>query len=314
MTNKKLVSNFMLTLTAIIWGTAFVAQSIAHDHIETFTFNAARNIIGGLVLIPYILIANRFKNNNSLDSDTVKNKDKLEMPNKLELNKTLIIGGILCGLALFGGSTFQQFGLKYTSAGKSGFITALYIIFVPAFGIFLKKKVPFKVWMCVIIATIGFYLISINEGFTINKGDLLTLICSFFFTIHILVIDYYSPKVDGIKMSCIQFFVTGFISLIFSLIFENPQISSLLAAWKPILYVGVFSCGIAYTLQIVAQKNTEPVMASLILSMESVFAVIAGWLILKQSLSFKEAIGCLLVFVAIIITQLPSKNVKMGSL
>lgn len=313
MTNKKLISNFMLVLTAIIWGTAFVAQSIAHDHIETFIFNAARNIVGGLVLIPYILIANKLKNNNSLDSD-LENKKKLNFFEKLQINKTLIIGGILCGLALFGGSTFQQFGIKYTSAGKSGFITALYIVFVPAFGIFLKKKVPFKIWVCVLIAVIGFYLISINEGFVINKGDLLTLICSFFFTIHILVIDYYSPKVDGIKMSCIQFFFAGFISLILSLIFENPQMSSLLAAWKPILYVGVFSCGIAYTLQIVGQKNTEPVMASLILSMESVFAVIAGWLILKQSLSLKEAIGCLLVFTAIIITQMPSKNVKMGSI
>ncbi len=311
MTNKKLISNFMLILTAIIWGTAFVAQSIAHDHIGTFTFNAARNTIGGLVLIPYILLSDKFKRNNSLDNGS-ENKEKLKLSDRLRINKTLIIGGILCGLALFGGSTFQQLGLKYTSAGKSGFITALYIILVPAFGIFLKKKVPFKVWICIIAATAGFYLISINEGFTINKGDLLTLVCSFFFTLHILVIDYYSPKVDGAKMSCIQFFVTGFISLIFSLIFEEPNISSLLAAWQPIIYVGVFSCGIAYTLQIIGQKNTEPAMASLILSLESVFAVIAGWVVLKQSLSFKETIGCLIVFAAIIITQLPSKKVKMG--
>lgn len=313
MTNKKLISNFMLILTAIIWGTAFVAQSIAHDHIGTFSFNAARNIVGALVLIPYIIIANILKRNNSTEID-FENKGKLKISDRFKINKTLIIGGILCGLALFGGSTFQQFGIKYTSAGKSGFITALYIIFVPAFGIFLKKKVPLKIWICVLIALVGFYLISIKEGFVINKGDLLTLICSFFFTIHILVIDYYSPKVDGVIMSCIQFLVTGLISLIFSLIFENPQMSSLLAAWKPILYVGIFSCGIAYTLQIVGQKNTEPVTASLILSMESVFAVIAGWLILNQGLLLKEAVGCLLVFAAIIITQLPSKNVKTGSL
>jgi drug/metabolite transporter (DMT)-like permease len=313
MTNKKLISNFMLILTAIIWGTAFVAQSIAHDHIGTFTFNAARNIVGALVLIPYIIIANILKRNNSTESD-LENKEKLNFYDRFKLNKNLIIGGILCGLALFGGSTFQQFGIKYTSAGKSGFITALYIIFVPAFGIFLKKKVPFKIWLCILIALVGFYLISIKDGFVINKGDLLTLICSFFFALHILVIDYYSPKVDGVIMSCIQFFVTGLISLMLSFIFESPQMSSLLAAWKPILYVGVFSCGIAYTLQIVGQKNTEPVTASLILSMESVFAVIAGWLILKQGLLVKEAIGCLLVFTAIIITQLPGKNVKMGLL
>lgn len=302
MKNKRLISNFMLLLTAIIWGSAFVAQSVGLDFVEPFTFNAARNIIGGIVLIPYIVISAKLKGDNSIENNSIKEKD-----NK-KFNKTLLLGGILCGIALFGGSTFQQFGLKYTSAGKSGFITALYIILVPVLGIFVKKKVSVKVWICVFIAVIGFYLLSINEGFTVNKGDLLTLVCSFFFSLHILVIDYFSPRVDGVKMSCIQFFVTGFISLICSIIFENPTIPNLLASWKPTLYAGVFSCGLAYTLQIIAQKNTEPVMASLILSMESVFAVISGWLILNQSLSFKEGIGCLLVFIAIVITQLPSRK------
>ncbi len=312
MKNKKLISNLMLLLTALIWGTAFVAQSVAHEHIETFLFNAARNIVGALFLIPYILITSTYKKNKLYEED-LGDKESLARPNTFFKNKTLIVGGILCGIALFGGSTFQQFGIKYTSAGKSGFITALYIIFVPAFGIFLKKKVPLKVWICVLIAIVGFYLISIKEGFIINKGDLLTLFCSFFFTLHILIIDNYSPKVDGVKMSCIQFLVAGIISLIFSVIFENPQISNLIAAWKQILYVGLLSSGVAYTLQIVGQKNTDPATASLIMSLESVFAVIAGWLVLNQSLSYREAIGCILVFSAIIITQLPSKNIEMES-
>ena len=313
MKNKKLISNLMLLLTAIIWGTAFVAQSAAHEHISAFLFNAARNIVGAIVLIPYILISNIYNKSKFYNKD-FSDKENLIKPASFKFNKTLIIGGILCGIALFGGSTFQQFGIKYTSAGKSGFITALYIIFVPAFGIFLKKKVPFKIWICVLIAILGFYFISIKEGFIINKGDLLTLICSVFFTLHILIIDYYSPKVDGVKMSCIQFFIAGVISLIFSLIFENPQISNLFAAWKQILYVGVLSSGVAYTLQIVGQKNTDPTTASLILSLESVFAAIAGWLVLNQSLSYREAIGCMLVFTAIIITQLPNKNIEKGSL
>ncbi len=304
MKSKKLISNSMLILTALIWGSAFVAQTVGMDFVGPFTFNAARTIIGGIVLIPYILITNR-----------LRYKEKTEEANNIRFNKTLILGGILCGIALFAGSTFQQFGLQYTTAGKSGFITALYIIIVPVLGIFIKKKVPLKIWICVLIAIAGFYLLSINEGFTINKGDLLTLICAFFFSIHILLIDHFSPQVDGVQMSSIQFFVAGIISLIASLIFENPKISAILMAWAPVLYAGVLSCGVAYTLQVVAQKNTDPVLASLILSLESVFAVIAGWMILKQSLSLKEGIGCLLVFAAIVITQLPDrKNTEYDSL
>lgn len=299
MKSKRVVSNMMLVLTALIWGSAFVAQSLGNDFVEPFTFNAVRNIVGGLVLIPCILILNK-----------LKSKEKTEElgNNKVGFNKMLLLGGVLCGIALFGGSTFQQFGLKYTTAGKSGFITALYIVIVPMLGIFMKKKVPAKVWVCVLVAVVGFYLLSIKEGFNINLGDFLTLICSIFFSVHILLIDYFSPRVDGVQMSCIQFFVCGILSLIASFIFENPKVSEILSAWAPILYAGVLSCGVAYTLQIVAQKNTDPVIASLILSLESVFAVIAGWLILKQSLSIREGIGCLLVFIAIVVTQLPDRQ------
>ena len=299
MKSKKIVSNMMLVLTALIWGSAFVAQSFGNDLLDPFTFNAARNLVGGIVLIPIILVLNKLK------AKEIQEAHEFE---KGGFNKMLLVGGILCGIALFGGSTFQQFGLKYTTAGKSGFITALYIIIVPMLGIFIKKKVPAKVWGCVLIAVIGFYLLSIKEGFTINKGDLLTLVCSLFFSLHILLIDYFSPRVDGVKMSCIQFFVCGILSLIAAFMVEEPKISAILLAWAPILYAGVLSCGVAYTLQIVAQKNTDPVIASLLLSLESVFAVIAGWLVLKQLLSLREGLGCLLVFIAIVVTQLPSRQ------
>ncbi|QSX05787.1 DMT family transporter [Sedimentibacter sp. zth1] len=297
MNKKKSISTIMLVLTAIIWGSSFVAQSKGMDYIGPFTFNAVRNIIGGLVLIPFIYFFEKIYMN------------KVDKENEeLKSNKKLIIGGVFCGLALFLGSTFQQFGIMCTTAGKSGFITALYIVIVPILGIFIKKKIPFKVFISVVIAMCGFYLLCINEGFSINKGDLLTLVCAVFFSVHILVIDYFSPQVDGVKLSCIQFFVCGIISLICMFIFENPTISNILSAWLPILYAGVLSCGVAYTMQIIAQKNTEPVIASLILSLESVFAVIAGWIFLHQSLSPKEMCGCILVFIAIIITQIPERK------
>ena len=292
MKNKRFYGNLMLILTALIWGSSFVAQSVGMDYIGPFTFNAIRCIIGGIVLIPIILIMGKVKKES-------KNKNN---------NKQLILGGILCGIALFTGSTLQQFGISFTSVGKAGFITALYIVLVPILGIFFKKKVSLKIWLSVLISMIGLYLLCITENFSIGKGDLLVLFCAFFFAIHILLIDYFSPKVNGVKMSCIQFFVAGIISVLPMAFFENPTINSILSAWAPILYAGVLSCGVAYTLQIVAQKNTDPTVASLLLSLESVFAVISGWFILSESLSFKELTGFALVFIAIILAQLPNNE------
>lgn len=292
MKNKRFYGNVMLILTALIWGSSFVAQSVGMDYIGPFTFNAIRCIIGGIVLIPIILIMGKVKKES-------KNKNN---------NKQLILGGILCGIALFTGSTLQQFGISFTSVGKAGFITALYIVLVPILGIFFKKKVSLKIWLSVLISMIGLYLLCITENFSIGKGDLLVLFCAFFFAIHILLIDYFSPKVNGVKMSCIQFFVAGIISVLPMAFFENPTINSILSAWAPILYAGVLSCGVAYTLQVVAQKNTDPTVASLLLSLESVFAVISGWFILSESLSFKELTGCALVFIAIILAQLPNNE------
>ena len=288
-------SMILLVLTALIWGMAFVAQSVGMNYIGPFTFNCIRSIMGGLVLIPCILFFDKRE----------KGEAKQE---KKEDTKTLLIGGICCGLALCIASNLQQIGIKYTTVGKAGFITALYIVLVPIFGIFLRKKVSGRVWLSVAISVVGLYLLCITDEFRIGKGDFFVLLCALVFTIHILVIDYFSPKVNGIKLSCIQFLVAGILSGVPMLISEKPSISTILAAWAPLLYAGIMSCGVGYTLQIVAQKDVDPTIASLILSLESVFSVLAGWLILGQTLAGKEIVGCVLMFAAIILAQLPTKN------
>ena len=279
----------------MIWGMAFVAQSVGMNYIGPFTFNCIRSIMGGLVLIPCILFFDKQE----------KGEAKRE---KKEDSKTLLIGGICCGLALCIASNLQQIGIKYTTVGKAGFITALYIVVVPIFGIFLRKKVSGRVWFSVAIAVVGLYLLCITDEFRIGKGDFFVLLCALVFTIHILVIDYFSPKVNGIKLSCIQFLVAGLLSGVPMLISEKPSFSTILAAWAPLLYAGIMSCGVGYTLQIVAQKDAEPTIASLILSLESVFSVLAGWIILGQTLAGKEIMGCVLMFAAIILAQLPTRN------
>ncbi|WP_294358637.1 DMT family transporter [uncultured Clostridium sp.] len=292
MKNNRFCGSILLTLTALIWGTSFVAQSVSNNYIGSFTFNAIRFLIGGIVLIPIIFTVNKFN----------KKDDKIDKKHDL------FLGGFLCGIALFIASTLQQFGISSTSVGKAGFITALYIVIVPFLGVFLKKKLSFKTCISILISIIGLYLLCVKENFSIGKGDILVLCCAFFFAIHILLIDYFSSKIDNVKLSSRQFFVAAILSIIFMCIFENPKLSSILSAWFPILYAGILSCGVAYTLQIIGQKNTDPTIASLLLSLESVFATISGWLILGQSLTFRELIGCILVFTAIILAQLPNKK------
>lgn len=302
MTNfKKIRSNALLVLTALIWGSAFVAQSIGMDYVGPFTFNAARFFIGGTVLIPCIFILN--KKSNPFIAPT---KQKSETWHK----NAGITGGICCGIILFLASTLQQIGIAYTTVGKAGFITALYIIIVPLLGLFFKKKIPVIVWCSVLIAAVGMYFLCIKESFTINQGDFFVFLGAFAFSAHILVIDFFSPKSDGVFLSCIQFFTAGIISCFFMFLLEAPSVLSLLSAWAPILYAGILSCGVAYTLQVIAQKNTEPAIASLLMSLESVFSLIAGWLILNQKLSQKEFLGCLLVFFAIILAQVPDFKKK----
>lgn len=294
-----LKNSLLLLLTATIWGVAFVAQSVSMDYIGGFTFNAIRNIIGAITLVPVILIFSK--------QDPAADQNPAD---RQKARKTLITGGICCGILLCLASNFQQFGIKYTTVGKAGFITACYIIIVPIIGIFLKKKCSPFIWIAVLLSLGGLYLLCISpgEGFSIGKGDTLVLICAVVFSFHILTVDHFSPLVDGVKMSCIQFLVCGILSGIPALIFENPNITNILQAWMPILYAGILSCGVAYTLQIVGQKGMNPTVASLIMSLESCISVIAGWLILGQNLSSREIFGCVLMFGAIVLAQLPQKS------
>ena len=288
----------ILLLTAFIWGIAFVAQSVGMDYVEPFTFNGVRTLLGGIVLIPCIFILKKI-------NPSAKKEEKAD-------KKTLLIGGVLCGIALCVGSSLQQIGLAMYSAetnvGKAGFITALYIILVPLIGIFMKKKVGLTVWLGVLLAVFGFYFLCIKDGFSIEIADIIVLIGSVAFSFHILIIDYFADKADGVKLSCIQFFTCGLISLVIMFLFECPTWAGIWAARIPILYAGVLSCGVAYTLQIIGQKNMNPTVASLLLSLESVFSALAGWVILNQSLSARELFGCVLVFAAIILAQMPEKK------
>lgn len=295
MNKKQFRSSLLLLLTAVIWGVAFVAQSAGMEHVGPFTFNATRSIIGGLVLLPVIFVMDRKKSGEEKAAEKAN-------------GRILLLGGICCGVALAVASAFQQIGIQYTTVGKAGFITAMYIVIVPLLGMFFKKKVRLLVWIAVAIAVAGMYLLCMNESFSVGAGDLLVMICALCFAVHILVIDHFSPKVDGIIMSCIQFFVAGLVSAVPALLFEQPSFPQILAAWMPILYAGAMSSGVGYTLQVVAQKNVNPTLASLIMSLESVVSVLAGWLLLNQQLSSKELLGCALVFCAIVLAQLPEKK------
>ena len=295
--NKAQIKNsFLLFLTAFIWGSAFVAQSVGMDHVGPFTFNCVRSFVGGLVLIPCIAFLRSLK----------KKEEGNKVERKTLVTKVELIGGICCGVALFAASNMQQVGILYTTVGKSGFITALYVVIVPILGIFLKKRVPKIIWFCVGLSVVGLYLLCMTgETFTLNKGDMFILICAVLFSFHILIIDYFSPKGDGVVISCIQFFTCGILSVVLMLATETPNVTDILAAKWPILYAGVLSSGVAYTLQVVAQKNVNPTVASLILCLESVVSALTGWLILHEILSSRELLGCVLMFVAIVLAQIP---------
>ena len=294
MNSRQIRQSLILLLTAVIWGVAFVAQSVGMDYVGPFTFICARSLIGGLVLLPCITLLDR------LNGQQKKSTDR----------KKLLLGGICCGLALCTASCFQQFGILYTSVGKAGFLTAFYIIIVPILGLFFGKKCGPFVWIGVLLALAGLYFLCMTESLRLGNGDILVFICACLFSVHILVIDYFTQYVDGVKMSCIQFFVCAAVSGAAMLIFERPEPAQLLAAWKPVLYAGVLSSGAGYTLPIVGQKDMNPTVASLILSLESVVSVLAGMLFLNQHLSSRELFGCVLMFAAIILAQLPQKEKK----
>lgn len=294
----------LLFLTALIWGVAFVAQSAGMEYVEPFTFSAVRNILGGFVLIPCIFfLSARSKRTNEKNSRREQKSEKKQA----EQRRLLMTGGAICGVLLFIATNFQQFGIQETSVGKAGFITALYIIIVPILGIFVHRRAGFKIWLGVVLALAGLYLLCIQENLRVTRGDGLVLVCAFTFSFHILFVDYFAPKVDGVKLACIQFFVCGTLSTFCMFLFEKPQLPLILAAWLPISYAGILSCGVAYTLQIVGQEGMNPTVASLILSMESVISVLAGWLLLHEILSGKELLGCFCMFAAIVIAQLPER-------
>ena len=293
-------SNLLLLMTAIIWGSAFIAQSKGADVIGPFTFNTVRYALAVVALLPVIYIFSRKRNSeNTVDQDIPKANG----------TKTLIIGGIATGIALFTASSLQQYAMAFTTAAKAGFITTLYVILVPIVGIFLKKKIRPIIWFCALLAVIGLYLLSIKPGtFSISRGDFFVLLCALAFTGHILIIDYFSPKTDGVKLSYIQFAVVSIASFVAMMMTETFVLSEVLDAIIPLLYTGVLSSSVGYTCQIIAQKKADPVISSLILSLESVFAAIFGALILHESMSGREITGCAIMFVAIIIAQLPEKK------
>lgn len=291
--NKRLLGNAMLILTALIWGCAFVAQSIGMDYVEPFTFSAVRSILGAAALLPCIFLFDKLNRKKGIAA--------------CKMNKTLWQGGIVSGLFLGVAINLQQIGLVYTSAGKAGFVTALYIVLVPICGVFLHKKAAPSVWVSVVLATGGLYLLCINESLSVNQGDILVFLCAFVFTAQILAVDHYAPLVDGMRLACVQFFVCGLVSVIGMLIWETPDLSGILAAWKPICYTAFLSTSVGYTLQIIGQKYTEPAVASLLMSFESVFATLAGFVILHEVLSERELVGCVIMFAAVILAQLPQR-------
>lgn len=295
---KEFLGSACLLLAAFVWGVAFVAQTEGMEHVGPFTFQGIRFIIGVCILLPVMFI-----------SDSIKKKNGTFVPLTKEEKKYHIKSGVVCGLVLVVAANIQQFALQYTTPGKGGFITALYILFVPLFGIFLKKKVSAKVWIGVIIAAIGLYFLCINETLTVNKGDAFLLLCAVGYSFHIIFVDKYSAKCDGIRLSITQFAVAGSISVVLMMIIEKPQLNDVLSAWLPILYAGAFSCAGGYTLQIIGQKySSNPTVDSLLMSLESVFSVLAQMLILKDIPSGREFIGCILMFGAIVLAQLPNKK------
>jgi len=294
--NKNLRGALTLLLAAIIWGFAFVAQSVGMENVGAFTFQASRMLLASLVLLPTALIFSKIREKATGEKEPF-------------LDKKTLLAGTACGVFLFGAASLQQIGIAYTSVGHAGFLTALYLLIVPLLGIFTGKKVSMRIWLCILLALAGLYLLFMTEeGFTMSLGDVLATLCAFVFALHIITVDKLAGALDGIKVSLVQMTFAGLISLVCAFIFEEPRLSGIIAAWIPIAYTGVLSCGVAYTLQIVGQKYAEPTVASIVMSLESVFSVIAGALLLFQIPSIYELAGCTLMFAATIISQLPERK------
>ena len=288
--------NLLLILTAFIWGVAFVAQKEGGTAVGDLTFNGVRFLLGGgllAVLLPLL--------------------DKMGLtrrPDTPESKKAMWLGGVLCGIALWAASNLQQLGLRTTSAGKGGFITALYIVLVPIFGLVIRRRTNLFTWLGVVLAVAGLYLLCMQGESGIDGGDLLVMGCAPIFAVQILLVDTFVPHTDGVRLSCIQFFTVGILNVPLMFIFEQPSLSAMVEGWLPILYAGLLSSGVAYTLQVVAQKHTHPTTASVLMSLESVFAVLAGWVLMQERLSAWEMSGCVVMFAAVILAQLPTPKKK----
>lgn len=299
MNQKRKLANLSLLIAAFIWGTAFVAQSVGMDYVGPFTFLFVRSFIGAAVLMVVVVI-----------SDTWKRKKGTYVKALADERNVLITGGVWCGLALCIASGLQQMGMQYTTVGNAGFITSMYMLIVSVLSIVLGKKVPKKIWFCIILAVVGMYFLSVSDRLSISKGDLLVAVCAVFFAVQIMIVDYYAPKVDGVKLSCLQFVITGIVSMVIAFVFEEPDLGNIIKAIVPILYAGVFSSGIAFTLQIIAQKYAEPTIATLFMSMESVFSLLGGIVVLQQIPSGREVFGCVLVFCGVIMSQINWLSIK----
>lgn len=351
---RELKGNLLILLAAFIWGTAFLAQKEGAS-IGTFTFNGIRFIIGGLFLLPVIVVLDRIRERNSVpaagtnspgtgedsqpatapagttgfnsengaragttgfnsESSVSIGGGAIEGPEEEDTadyswNKTVLIGGFVLGVILFVASSVQQYGIQFTTLGKAGFITALYSVIVPVISVLLGKKVRPLTWIGVMLGVIGLYLLSMfGEKLHLAYGDAFMIVCAFGFAIQILVIDYYSPKVDGVKLSCIEFLTVGVISLVPMILIEAPDPVMIIKAWQPILYAGVLSSGVAYTLQIVGQKYAEPTQAALIMCLEAVFSLLTGFVVLGERMSLNETLGTVLIFAAVVLAQVPEKK------
>ena len=292
MTPRAMRGNLLLILTALIWGSAFVAQSLGLEHLGAFSFNGIRTLIGGVAVMPVALIVHRRQRGSQ----------------GRNLRQSLV-GGAVCGCVLFVASNLQQWGLADTTVGKAGFITALYILFVPLIGLVLGKRVTRLFFAAVGVAVIGMFLLTMQGAAQISRGDMLVLLSAVSFAVHIIVIDHYSPGANGVMLAMMQFFVCGSLSLAAALcIGERIDAESLQGAMGAILYSGLLSCAVAYTLQIIAQRDVDPVVASLLMSLESVFAALCGWLVMGERLAPKEIAGCVLVFAAVIMAQWPQRQ------
>ena len=308
--NRALRANLLLLLTAVIWGGAFVAQDVAMDSLPPVAFNGIRMAVAGFVMIPSIaLLDRRSKARGLLNGQREPlRQSHSQKGRRVNESRLAVIGGFCCGVALFGGSTLQQLGIRDSTPGKAGFITALYIVLVPLAGLLRDRKIRLSLWLAVTLSATGLFLLCFTDRFTVTMGDLYLIFGAIFFTAHILLVDHFVPLVDCARLSCVQFFITAMLCLPVAALFERPAWQGMWECTLPILYTGALSGAVGHTLQMVAQRDTSPTVASLLMCLESVFAALAGWALLGHILSMRELAGCTAMLAGIVLAQQPWKK------